>query len=187
MILCEPLKLDSTIDPFKDTKNPFESCYSCLKTITLETKKYCNQVCHKILMFEGRIVKLQIQQVLKKIVKNPWNQNTYYHKKKHIKKHWKKERNRRTTCETTTCVVVVATTIGCLPKHTKKLVVTFTCEGKPCLLWNINIQESWFYITFVTLHNIPSQITVPFLYPMHFTFLASKQTNKQAHKINVGM
>jgi len=87
MILCEPLKLDLETDPFKDTKNPSKSYYSCLKTITLETNKYCSQVCHKILLSKGRTVKLQIQQVLRKIVKNPWNQNTYYHKKKHTKKH----------------------------------------------------------------------------------------------------
>ncbi len=98
----ERLKLDSTIDPYKDTGNPFESYYSCLKIVTLKFKKYCSRVCHKILMSEGRTMKLQIQQVLKKTIKNPWNQNTYYHKKKHTQKHWKKERNKRTTCEATT-------------------------------------------------------------------------------------
>ncbi len=60
MIICEPLKLDLTTDPFKDTKNPFKNYYSCLKTVTLETKKYCSQVYHKILMSEGMTMKLQI-------------------------------------------------------------------------------------------------------------------------------
>ncbi len=178
MILCEPLKLDSATDPFKDTRNPSKSCYSCLKTIALESRKYCSQVCHKILMSEGRTVKLQIQQVLKKTVKNPSNLNTYYHKKKHTKKHWMKKRNKRTTCEATAGASAAAITIGCLPKHMEKFVVTFTCEGKPGLLWNIDIQATGFCTTFVTFHNIPSQITTPLLYPMHFTFPASKQTNK---------
>jgi hypothetical protein len=98
------------------------------------------------------------------------------------KKHWKKQKNKKTTCEVITSVVNVPTTTRCLPKHMKKLIVNFTCEGKSGLLWNINIQETWFCTTFVTLHNIPSWITTPLLYPMHFIFLASKQTNEHKKK-----
>ncbi len=186
MILCEPLKLDSATDPFKDTRNPSKSCYSYLKTIALESRKYCSQVCHKILIFEGRTVKLQIQQVLKKTVKNPSNLNTYYHKKKHTKKHWMKKRNKRTTCEATAGASAAAITIGCLPKHMEKFLVTFTCEGKPGLLWNIDIQATGFlyYICHFAQYSFTNHNS-PFV--PHALHISCKQTNKQAHKINVGM
>jgi hypothetical protein len=37
----------------------------------------------------------RIQEVLQpSLSQNPWNLNTYYHKKKHTKKHWKKEKKK---------------------------------------------------------------------------------------------
>jgi 3-hydroxy-3-methylglutaryl CoA synthase len=45
-----------------------------------------------------------------------------------------KKRNKRTTCEATAGASAAAITIGCLPKHMEKFLVTFTCEGKPGLL-----------------------------------------------------
>jgi hypothetical protein len=91
-----------------------------------------------------------------------------------------------TTCEAIAGVVNVATITRCLLKCIEKLTVTFTCEGKLGLLSNLNILEIKFCTTFVPLHNIPSQITTPVLYPVHFTFPTNK-TNKQAQKVNVGM
>jgi len=62
----------------------------------------------------------------------------------------------------------------------EKLVVTFTCEGKPSLLWNIDIQETWFCTRFVTLHNIPSQSQLPCCAPCTSHFLqGNKQTSTQ--------
>ncbi len=119
--------------------------------------------------------------MLNKIVKNPWNQNTYYYKKKHTKKHWKKETNKKTICEATTSVVATITT-WCLPKHMEKLVVTFTCEGKPSFLWNIDTQETRFCTTghfaqySFTNHNSPF---VP-----HALHISYKQTNKQTSTQN---